>query len=213
MFRKLPPDASLWETLTADRGTPLPEHVPRAVDLLKLYNLPYTWESGPYMYDGETLFLGNMNKLRKSDLSPNIIHEFAHWVVAPDHRKSFIDFGLGKGPDSKETAPYEKLYRKERDFSISEEEMASALGIFVQWSLGIPIYGTLQTHGWTHTYHTPDEEKNIFRGVVVKLRKHLATVDPYLREELWGHNEYCSTLDTEGSCSIPDNPVFDGACS
>src|SRR5207237_344943 len=67
-----------------------------------------------------------------------ILHEVAHFVLAPPQRRRLIDFGLGPGPDTRERIIAERaavLPLPERE---ADEAEASLLGIFWEAALGQP---------------------------------------------------------------------------
>ena len=67
-----------------------------------------------------------------------ILHEVAHFVLAPPERRPLIDFGLGPGPDTRERVAAEHaavLPVIERE---TDEAEASLLGILWEAALGQP---------------------------------------------------------------------------
>jgi hypothetical protein len=77
-----------------------------------------------------------------------ILHEIAHFVLAPPGRQRLVDFGLGPGPDTKDRAAAERaavlppLAREE------DEAAASLLGIVWEAELGHPALASFLDQNW-----------------------------------------------------------------
>src|SRR5437868_12922006 len=77
-----------------------------------------------------------------------ILHEIAHFVLAPPERRSLIDFGLGPGPDTRDRATAERaavLPLGERE---ADEAEASLLGILWEAALGQPALASFLDQNW-----------------------------------------------------------------
>lgn len=77
-----------------------------------------------------------------------ILHEVAHFVLAPPERRSLADFGLGPGPDTTERAAAEReavLPILERE---ADEAAASLLGILWEATLGQPALASFLDQNW-----------------------------------------------------------------
>jgi hypothetical protein len=77
-----------------------------------------------------------------------ILHEAAHFVLAPPERRRLVDFGLGPGPDTTDRAAAERagvLPLVERD---KEEAAASLLGILWEAALGQPALASFLDQNW-----------------------------------------------------------------
>ena len=77
-----------------------------------------------------------------------ILHEVAHFVLAPPERRRLIDFGLGPGPDTRERIAAEHaalvpLLEREAD-----EAEASLLGILWEAALGHPALASFLDQNW-----------------------------------------------------------------
>ena len=77
-----------------------------------------------------------------------ILHEAAHFVLAPPERRRLVDFGLGPGPDTAARAVAERaaiLPMRERD---TDEAAASLLGILWEAALGQPALASFLDQNW-----------------------------------------------------------------
>ena len=77
-----------------------------------------------------------------------ILHEIAHFVLAPPERRQLIDFGLGPGPDTRQRAAAERaavLPLLERE---ADEADASLLGILWEAALAQPALASFLDQNW-----------------------------------------------------------------
>ena len=77
-----------------------------------------------------------------------ILHEIAHFVLAPPERRGLIDFGLGPGPDTLDRAVAERdavMPPLPRD---EDEAAASLLGIVWEARLGQPALASFLDQNW-----------------------------------------------------------------
>jgi hypothetical protein len=77
-----------------------------------------------------------------------ILHEVAHYLLAPPERRALPDFGLGPGPDTRDRAGAERaaaLPVLERE---ADEAAASLLGILWEAELGQPALASLLDQNW-----------------------------------------------------------------
>ena len=77
-----------------------------------------------------------------------ILHEVAHYALAPPERRKLPDFGLGPGPDTRDRAGAEQaatLPVLERE---ADEAMASLLGILWEATLGQPALASFLDQNW-----------------------------------------------------------------
>lgn len=77
-----------------------------------------------------------------------ILHEVAHFVLAPPGRRGLIDFGLGPGPDTRDRAGAERaavLPVIERE---ADEAAASLLGILWEAEMGQPALASFLDQNW-----------------------------------------------------------------
>jgi hypothetical protein len=77
-----------------------------------------------------------------------ILHEVAHFVLAPPERRGLPDFGLGPGPDTTDRAAADRACATsliERD---TDEAAASLLGILWEAALGQPALASFLDQNW-----------------------------------------------------------------
>jgi hypothetical protein len=77
-----------------------------------------------------------------------ILHEVAHYLLAPPERRALPDFGLGPGPDTSDRAGAEHaaaLPMMERE---ADEAAASLLGILWEAELGQPALASFLDQNW-----------------------------------------------------------------
>ncbi len=77
-----------------------------------------------------------------------IIHEVAHYQLAPAHRRPLVDFGVGAGPESGDKAAGERdrlLFGVDCD---REEALASLLGVLWEAELGQPAILAFLEQNW-----------------------------------------------------------------
>jgi hypothetical protein len=77
-----------------------------------------------------------------------ILHEIAHFVLAPPERRQLIDFGLGPGPDTLDRKAAQRaavLAPLARD---EDEAAASLLGILWEARLGQPALASFLDQNW-----------------------------------------------------------------
>jgi hypothetical protein len=77
-----------------------------------------------------------------------ILHEAAHFALAPPERRGFVEFGLGPGPDTLDRAAAERaatLPPLERE---ADEAAASLLGIVWEAALGQPALASFLDQNW-----------------------------------------------------------------
>jgi hypothetical protein len=77
-----------------------------------------------------------------------ILHEVAHFALAPAERRGLVDFGLGPGPDTRDRAAAERalaLPLLERE---AEEAETSLLGILWEAALGQPALASFLDQNW-----------------------------------------------------------------
>ncbi|MGH6968110.1 MAG: hypothetical protein ACREEL_01335 [Stellaceae bacterium] len=86
--------------------------------------------------------------LRSATEAYVLLHEVAHYQLAAPARRTWVDFGLGPGP---ETGHRERAARAQTVFGLArerEEAMASLLGILWEAELGHPALASLLDQNW-----------------------------------------------------------------
>ena len=77
-----------------------------------------------------------------------ILHEAAHFVLAPPERRRLVDFGLGPGPDTRDRATAERVAVLPLAESDEEEAAASLLGILWEAAMGQPALASFLDQNW-----------------------------------------------------------------
>jgi hypothetical protein len=77
-----------------------------------------------------------------------ILHEIAHFVLAPPERRALVDFGLGPGPDTSDRATAERAAVLPIPQRESDEAEASLLGILWEAALGQPALASFLDQNW-----------------------------------------------------------------
>ncbi|HEV2336395.1 MAG TPA: hypothetical protein VGS13_12910 [Stellaceae bacterium] len=77
-----------------------------------------------------------------------ILHEIAHFVLAPPERRRLVDFGLGPGPDTTARAAAERAAVLPVAARDAEEAAASLLGILWEARLGQPALASFLDQNW-----------------------------------------------------------------
>jgi hypothetical protein len=77
-----------------------------------------------------------------------ILHEVAHFVLAPAERRTLVDFGLGAGPDTTDRAAAERAAALPILAREADEAAASLLGILWEAALGQPALASFLDQNW-----------------------------------------------------------------
>jgi hypothetical protein len=105
-----------------------------------------------------------------------ILHEVAHFALAPPERRRLPDFGLGPGPDTRDRGAAERaavLAPLARD---EDESAASLLGIVWEARLGQPALASFLDQNWLEGL---DRSAAFFEGVLAELRtRGVLALDP-----------------------------------
>lgn len=102
---------------------------------------------------------GKHNVLRAGE-AHNLIHEYAHWLVASKTRRRVPGFGLGPEPEG-----WGKIPVKLTDKNIAKEEcLASLLGIMIDRALGGDWLSHAVEHSWG--YHNTEVDIEEQRALV-----------------------------------------------
>ena len=109
-----------------------------------------------------------------------ILHEAAHFALAPPERRRLPDFGLGPGPDTRDRAAAEQaavLVPLSRD---QDESAASLLGILWEARLGQPALASFLDQNWLEGLDRLDRSAAaFFTGVLAELgSRGMLALDP-----------------------------------
>jgi len=77
-----------------------------------------------------------------------ILHEAAHFVLAPPERRRLVDFGLGPGPDTTDRAAADRAAIVPVVEREGDEAAASLLGILWEAALGQPALASFLDQNW-----------------------------------------------------------------
>ena len=77
-----------------------------------------------------------------------ILHEIAHFALAPPERRRLVDFGLGPGPDTVDRAAAERAAALPPLAREEDEAAASLLGILWEAELGQPALASFLDQNW-----------------------------------------------------------------
>ncbi|HWE73193.1 MAG TPA: hypothetical protein VG328_08545 [Stellaceae bacterium] len=123
-------------------GVEAEHHHTVACDLAESYGMPLLPGSPTidYAWTGQAL--------RRETEAYVLLHEVAHFQLAPSERRHAIDFGLGAGPESGDRDGAERaatVFGIERE---TEEAMASLLGVLWEVELGQPGFASFLDQNW-----------------------------------------------------------------
>jgi len=99
-----------------------------------------------------------------------LLHEIAHFQLAPPERRHLIDFGLGAGPETGDRDGAERaatVFDLERE---AEEAMASLLGVLWEIELGQPGFASFLDQNWLEGADRPGAAQH-FTAVLTALRQ------------------------------------------
>jgi hypothetical protein len=113
-------------------------------------------------------FAWNGHRLRQATEAYVLLHEIAHFQLAPPARRQLIDFGLGAGPETGDRAAAEGaavLFGLARE---AEEAMASLLGVLWEVELGQPGFASFLDQNWLEGAERPGAAAH-FRAILAAL--------------------------------------------
>lgn len=138
VFRRIadPAKAARAEGAEAER------HHAIACDLARAFGMPLLpgRPTIDYAWTGQAL--------RRETEAYVLLHEVAHFQLAPPERRHAIDFGLGAGPETGDRDGAERaatVFGIERE---TEEAMASLLGVLWEVELGQPGFASFLDQNW-----------------------------------------------------------------
>lgn len=114
-----------------------------------------------------------------------LIHEVAHWQIAPPARRALPDFGLGAGPESGRKADADAACCVGIDVKAGEELLASLLGILWEAALGQPAVVAFVEQNWLEAWQRPAALEQFDRAVAALSERNLIGADGLPR----GHTE------------------------
>lgn len=126
-----------------------PAHRAAAVDLAHRIGIA-TLDADPadgFSWDGRVL--------RTRSEASVVVHEVAHWLVAPPERRQLLDFGLGGGPETGRRAEADAALCVAMETGQEEEALASLLGILWEAAIGLPAILAFQEQNWLEGYDRP----------------------------------------------------------
>lgn len=112
---------------------------------------------GIAMIDAEpaTAFSWDGHAIRTRSEASVLIHEVAHWQIAPPDRRALPDFGLGAGPETGCVAEADAARCATDAVKEHEELMASLLGILWEAALGQPAIHAFIEQNWLEAWERP----------------------------------------------------------
>jgi hypothetical protein len=153
------------------RATSPDRAVGEAAERHRLAALIFARDCGMAVYppDSECRFNWDGAALNGATEAYVILHEIAHFVLAPRERRCLIDFGLGPGPDTLDrdaAAQAAMLTPLARE---ADEAAASLLGILWEARLGQPALASFLDQNWLEGLDRSAPAH--FAGVLARLRR------------------------------------------
>ncbi|HEY3919667.1 MAG TPA: hypothetical protein VGL83_17895 [Stellaceae bacterium] len=118
-------------------------------------------------------FAWNGQALRSATEAYVLLHEVAHFQLAPRERRAAIDFGLGTGPETGDRVAAERaatVFGLERE---AEEAMASLLGVLWEVALGQPGFASFLDQNWLEGAERPGAAMHFSAVLAALLEKDL----------------------------------------
>lgn len=140
-------------------GVDMPAHRQAAIDLARAFGIGVIDEApqDAFSYDGHAI--------RTRSEAYVLIHEVAHWLVAPPERRRLIDFGLGAGPESGRAEEADRAIAVDRESQIREEALASLLGILWEVELAQPALLAFLEQNWLEGWDRAACAENLAENV------------------------------------------------
>lgn len=144
-------------------GVDLPRHRDEAVALARAFGME-TLDEEParaFSWDGRVL--------RSRSESYVIVHEVAHYLLAPPERRFLLDFGLGAGPETGRVAEAEAAACVDFATRETEETLSSLLGILWEVEMGQPGIAAFLEQNWLEGYARASAARHFarFLGLLV----------------------------------------------
>jgi hypothetical protein len=123
-------------------GAEAEAHRLAALDVARCFDVPVHPEAGDsaFNWDGRALDAATEAYV--------ILHEVAHYLLAPPERRCLPDFGLGPGPDTRDRAAAERAATVAVLDREADEAAASLLGILWEAELGQPALASFLDQNW-----------------------------------------------------------------
>ena len=102
-----------------------------------------------------TAFSWDGRAVRTRSEASVLIHEVAHWLIAPPDRRALPDFGLGAGPETGRIAEANAARCVDDAVREKEELLASLLGILFEAALGQPAIHAFIEQNWLEAWDRP----------------------------------------------------------
>lgn len=136
-----------------------PAHRQAAVDLAVGLGIPVLDEEPAvaFSWDGTSI--------RTRSEACVLIHEIAHWLIAPPARRVLPDFGLGAGPETGRVAEADAARCVTDTEKEREELLASLLGILWEAALGQPAIHAFVEQNWLEAWDRPAAADQFCRTV------------------------------------------------
>lgn len=139
--------------------------IPAVQALLDRLGIVYRTDLGPQdtsvVYTGEFLAL-------KGASDRFILHEIAHWLLAPIELRKMPDFGMGPALQSIDKSVCQVMSIENTEH---EERLVSILGISYEVLMGLCPQESLKRFGWINIYMTPWSQICHFMEFALKLEK------------------------------------------
>lgn len=148
-----------------DAAQDTPSHREAAIDLVRRAGMPAIDEAPAkaFSWDGEAV--------RTRSEASVLIHEVAHWLIAPVERRALPDFGLGAGPETGRIAEADAARCVDDAVKEEEELLASLLGILFEAALGQPAIHAFIEQNWLEAWDRPAAAEQ-FRNASDTLYRH-----------------------------------------
>ncbi|MFT5485598.1 MAG: hypothetical protein ACI9JL_001706 [Paracoccaceae bacterium] len=126
-----------------------PAHRRAALNLVASFGIPMVDQepAAAFSWDGHAI--------RTRSEASVLIHEVAHWLIAPPDRRALADFGLGAGPETGHAAQADAARCATDAVKEHEELMASLLGILWEAALGQPAIHAFVEQNWLEAWERP----------------------------------------------------------